>query len=357
MFSNSLIIPSYIKHFSYVNRLLASAEKYLLDKDLTEFIFIINRDELSFFIPIVNNYKDVLNIRILCFEDVLIYYGIQENPDFLLDKYGRFTFQTLKKFYAMLYLDRKNYLVIDSESLFIAPTSISALKDLFFKKPFLLISNIKEEKRNLPFMTFCHNIEYILDYEVNQWPLEHYVWFYDIAILKDLVKTYGDFYLMADKLYHRTLSPYSKISRLNREIKYGIFEIILYLTFIKKNNALYGYNIISVDSLLNEYLGHDTTNKYYSAFYSKFNGNCGVLEHAMLLLTKENCKGLATLFRDANLNIIRCDKTNYKNFTLQRKFLKIVKPRILASSQDHCFGNNFPTRKIIKMRLKKLFTK
>ena len=58
----------------------------------------------------------------------------------------------------------------------------------------------------------------------------------------------------------------------------------------------------------------------------------------MLFLNKDNVQIFANTFKDLNFNIIRCEQTTYKNYKLQKQFLNIVKPNILAASQNHCFG-------------------
>ncbi len=345
---NTIIMPTYKNHFKFVKKFLQSTDKFLLDKDSTEIVFVINKDEDKYFSKITKKYKTKLRIKTIFFDDILKSNKILETPEQLLERYGRFTFQTLKKMYAMLFLDREDYLVLDSESLFVKKTNMEQLKQSFFKKPYLIVSSIDNTKRSKDFMTFCENIDNLIDSHVDKWPLEHFVWFYKTAILKDMVKKHGSFIEMAKKIWNLNSQKTSKSITLPKDIRYGIFEIVLYLSYIFKNNDKYKYQIKSLEDLLSKYLSKQEKDVYIQDFYDNFKGKSGMLEHAMLLLNKKRWKNFARLFKEEEINIIRCDKTDIKNYKFQKKFLNIVQPCILAASQNHCFGIN----NTLKNRLK-----
>lgn len=348
---NTILMPTYKGHFKFVKKFLKSADKFLLDKDSTEIVFVINKNEDKYFSEITKKYKTKLRIRTIFFDDILKNNKILETPEQLLEHYGRFTFQTLKKLYAMLFLDREDYLVLDSESLFVKKTNLEQLKQGFFKKPYLIVSSIDDIRRNKAFMTFCENIDNLINIHVNKWPLEHFVWFYKTAILKDMVKDHGSFIEMAKKIWNLNSQETSERVVLPKDIRYGIFEIVLYLSYILKNNVKYKYQIKSVEELLSRCLSKQEKDLYIDDFYNNFKGNCGVLEHAILLLNKNRWKNLAQLFKDLQIKILRCDRTDAKLYPLQKKFLNIVQPCILASSQGHCFGLNNTLKNRVQLML------
>lgn len=333
--TNTLIMPTYHSHFKYVKIFLKSARKYLLDFDTTEIVFIISNNELNSFNRIIAPYTKHLRIKVLEFESILRHFNVSVSPEAILKKYGRFTYQTLKKLYSMLYLNRKRYLVIDSESMFIRPTNLNSLSNQFFQDPYILTSKINESERNGVFMLLNENIHKLIGVKSNEWPLEHYAWFYDINILKDLVKACGMPFEMAQHI-----CEINKKANYITDLKNGIFEIVLYLNFIIKNNKKYNYKIKSVDSLLKKHLTDSQLTLYREQFYNQFHGNCGLLEHAMLFLNENNWRNLAELFFNNKINIFRCDRSTAPLYKWQKKFLSITSPYLLTSSQNHCFGLN-----------------
>ena len=42
---NTILMPTYKGHFKFVKKFLKSADKFLLDKDSTEIVFVINKNE------------------------------------------------------------------------------------------------------------------------------------------------------------------------------------------------------------------------------------------------------------------------------------------------------------------------
>ena len=143
------------------------------------------------------------------------------------------------------------------------------------------------------------------------------------------------------------LKEKNKNMKINENILSGIFEITLYQNFIYQNLKKYNYHFVDMSQKIKKSLPKNDYNLYEKNFYDKCNGSCGLTEHTCLLLTNSNYKGLAGLFKELNLNIIRCDYTDINNYRYQKKFLDIVKPNILASSQNHWFGlNNKPFNRL-----------
>lgn len=330
----AIITPTYSGHFQYIKKYLKSFDKYVMDKQNIEIVFTISKSERQEFEMLVSRYISKLDLKILNFEDILHNFGIKYTPEELLVRYGKFTFQTLKKFYTMIYSEAEYFLVLDSESMLIKKTEMKDLFSCFFNSPFITASSIS--KRNIvnPFMRgVTDNVSLLLNKKCDKWFLENFIWFYDRKIVADLFKKYGSPIEMAEKVYKQADKE---------KTGSGVFEIEVYQTFIYMNNKKYGYKIIDADKILQETLSGKELAKYICIHNKYFDGNCGILEPIMVLLRKSNWKKLAILFSKYKFNIIRttCEYADNGDYLLQKKFLDIVKPNILAASQNHCFGLN-----------------
>lgn len=350
----TIITPTYRDHFHYIKRYLKSFNKYTTDKDKYNIVFTISRSEKEEFFEIINNYKRDLNIDILFFEDLLTYYNVKLPPDEIIKKYGRFTFQTLKKFYTMMYVDSEYFLVLDSESMVIRKTSISSLFEGFFKSPYIIGSNIDISRRHEIVNIIESNINFLLKTKCNIWFLEHFVWFYEKKILLNLIRESGEPIFMAEQIYKKNFEL-----RVEKDIKFGIFEILLYQNYLFKNHKKLKYTYINLDNMLISKMGEKKYENYKNAFYERFKGHCGLIEQICLILSKSNYKIIGKILSQFHINIIRCEFTDVKNYKLQKKFLKIVHPNILAASQNHLWGlnNNFKNKYNLFMRDSKNYKK
>lgn len=326
-----IITPTYINHFHFIEKYLASAEKYILDPENITICFIINYDENLDFSRIIAPFTNKLDIKVFFFEEILSQNKIDSKPNELLEHYGKFSFQTLKKLYAILTIPGERFLILDSESMWIRPTRMNELFDSYFSNPFICGSNLSKRKLTHPaLMQINRNIDCIFSSESKYWFLENFIWFYDKNILIDLIKYYGTPIEIIQK---------SKENNVDDIYKLGVFEIILYHRFIYENKDTYKYKFIDIDAVLQQTLSPNLLNKFLDMFYADCNGGNGVLEMALRYLDNNNIDLLENLFVNNRFNIIRCDM-GYNKYWHQRRFIKNVKPNILAASQDHLFGVN-----------------
>lgn len=334
----AIVTPTFEPHFDYVDIFLKSCEKFILDKDNVTIIFTISKNENLSFSKILKKYPDI-KCKVVFFENLLQHFGIELSPNELLLKYKKFTFQTLKKFYTMLWADYDYFLILDSESMFVKETNIKNLFENFLSAPFVTGSNLSDREKLSVFSTNVNkNISFLTKVPKSKWFLENFVWFYDKKILQEMFAIWGSPIEMAEK-----------IANLNNQTKIeaGIFEIELYQEYIYQNLDKYGYKFINADELLEKNLNNVELKKYLSSHNNKFKGNCGLLERCMSLIDRDNYLFFAEIFKNNSFNIIRCDETNIKNYKYQKKFLEIVQPNILAASQDHAFGVNNKFEKIL----------
>ncbi len=237
----------------------------------------------------------------------------------------------------MLHVDAENFLVLDSESMWIKPTNMTKLFDEYFASPFVLYSNVDNNRKQAKiFSEMLDNVNYLVDIGGSgKWYIEHFMWYYDKEILKNMFEELGSLSSMIDRLKK------TKENEKSVDITtIGIFEIVLYYAYLYKNRLRYNYREIDIDKSLAETFSASQLKLYKDSFWNRYQGNCGVIEHSMMLLTDDNIEPLAKVFKKNNLNIIRCDFTNLDNVKQQENFINIVTPNILAASQEHCFGIN-----------------
>uniref|UniRef100_UPI003562C7BC hypothetical protein n=1 Tax=Kluyvera ascorbata TaxID=51288 RepID=UPI003562C7BC len=96
----ALITPTFIKHLSFIDKYLQSMDVYLLDKDIPIYL-TIEEDSIDELYNITSKYNS-LNINIISFEMLLRENGINQKTDDLLKKYGKFCYQTIKKFLTII---------------------------------------------------------------------------------------------------------------------------------------------------------------------------------------------------------------------------------------------------------------
>lgn len=333
----AIITPTFKPHFKFVEKYLDSAARYLKDPENVTLIFTVSESEVAEFSIILNKYKGILDFRILSMEELLRKFNVPYTNKELLLKYEKFSYQTLKKFYTMLHMEEyEQFLVIDSESMFIRDTNANELFIEYFDSPFITYSK-KYYKEPVNFNNqVIENYSLILDSSDNPlkvkhlWFLENFVWFYDRKILTDMFNTLGDPLAIVDKVYHY---KYAAV---------GCFEICLYHGWIYQNNHMYNYSVLNADDIIKETFKNrnDLFVNYIDQKNAMWDGMLGLLELTMNFLNKDNYKLLAESFKKYRFNIIRCESTEIKTYEFQKDFLEILRPNILSASQNHTWGEN-----------------
>ena len=329
---NCILTPTFVGHFQYLHNYLKSFRQNVTDKDKCVIFFIINKDENGKLQKITSAYKDI-DIRILHLEDILQKYNINLSPEELLIKYGKFSFQAIKKFYGMLYLKQyQRFLVLDTESIWLNKTCMCDMFHKFFdENPFIIYSNISKRLAVSPSnKRVSEDINYIFGSQCDKWFVEQYVRFWDVNILQDLFDRYGSCFEIVDKIYKKENNTPPQI---------GLFESVLYDQFVYENNQKYNYRLIDLDQACENSLSADVLFRYRKNMAAIWKGSCGLLESSSVLFDKDNYQGFARVFAKNNLNIIRIE-TEMQNYIWQKKFLEIVKPNILTCSQENLFGVN-----------------
>jgi len=340
MLKISIITPTYFSHFKFISKYLESFNRYVLDKASVSIYFTIERKEGAAFQKILKPYLNQLDIHILYFEDILGEFGIHSSSNELLKKYGKFSFQTLKKYYTMLYVDAERMLVLDSESMWICETNMSELFYDFFRNSFLAGSILDSQHLGDIKRAVTKNVSYLLNYNIDHWFIETFCWFYEKHILQDMFLELGTPLELVNRVYEH--------AKTEDDVNAGVFEIILYQAYLYMNREKYGYKWIDVNHECEKYLGSYDFLRYKEAYLKIYEGECGLLEKVSSLVDDRNTKQLARLCCDNRFNIIRCEY-DFHPTSAQRYFMETVHPNILASSQNHIYGvNNVPWYRITK---------
>ena len=327
-----IITPTFSGHFCFIKKYLKSFDMYVEDKDDCVIYFVISKSEDTEFKKIISAYKNSLDIRVLFLEDILEHFSIPETPAMILSKYKKFSFQAIKKFYTMLYLENyKHFLVMDSETMWINKTNMKQMFDNFFSNPYIACSEI--EKRPLFSKSNHHiveNINFLLNQNDNLWFIEQFMRFWDVKILKNLIKEYGTPYEMVLKLYDR---------EMNLPFHIGLFESCVYDQYIYHKLNKYGYKLLNFDKELENTIGESEIKKFKEKVENTYHGSCGMYEFFANFARGEMLKGLLHIYKKYNISIVRIEHSN-KNYIEQKYFLKQLKPNILTCSQNHAFGLN-----------------
>lgn len=324
----AIITPTYKGHFCFIKNYLKSFDKYLQDRNFPIY-FIISKSEQNEFNLIIAPYIKNLNINICFLEDILKKFKIQESPEILLKKYGRLSFQTIKKLYGALYIKADEFLLLDSESECIKPTNMNKLFDEYFKKPSIVASKVSDYSTSYQ-ENFTYNyiktIANVLGNSPTYWLVESYNWFYELRILKDLIADYGS---IIDIIKDVKLGKFHDLE--------GVLECLLYYQYIINNNQKYKYNIVIFSDEIKK-----CNPEYIVDFTRSPVKYGGMFELFSLFLNENNFSFFQNFIERNNLQyVLRFENSSFTNNVLiQDKLINRIKPNILASSQNHCWGIN-----------------
>ena len=325
----AVITPTFGGHFRFVDRYLESFDAYLLDRDMPLY-FIVDRAEGDAFTRLTCSYKRKLDVRTVILEDVFDRFGVRETPAEALAKYGRLSFQTLKKFYGGMYVGAEKFLFLDSESMLVAPTSLSELFDTYFTHPKFFLSRVADKpptyKDGFTY-GFLKALEPIFGEVPPYWTIESYEWFYELRILRDLVEKLGQPIDLVRA--YRMPGHFPNVE--------GILEALLYYEYIYYYNDRYHYETHIIEDELKEYLGEKECARFFKHFYRhNVFSNCGVLECFMFFVD-----GFSRMLRDRCMKTLRVEfPISTANARAQRRVVRTADLRLMPSSQSHFFGIN-----------------
>ena len=246
--SRCVIIPTYRNHFPYIETFIESWVHFVQDAFIPVYFIVSDKselEELNFLIS-KTELKEFKNLNI---EEILAHYGIKHSSDELLKVLGRFSYQTIKKMYALYYIDFKQALILDSESICVSRINMDNFFDNYFSSPYVFYSNMPadEEYKNWVDYKTSKNVAKLLNCNFRKkWYLEGFHWFYEKSIINDL------FEFFHGKLFE---AIYNYCNAIIDDSEKAIFECVLYYTFVESNNHRYKYNFIDTKAELAKTLG------------------------------------------------------------------------------------------------------
>ena len=338
----AIITPTFTPHFKYIKEYLKSYNRYVKDKKQIKLVFIISASEEQKFSEIISPYKEACVIDVLLFEDLLKQACINLTPSELLTKYGKFSFQTIKKFLALLFVKERYSLVLDSESMWVKDVEMGKVFEDYFRSPFVVFSDTSQLSLVGPVKAAVMRNNKILFPSIkNEWFLETFAWFYDKNILEKMFATTSVFDHI-DKVYRQ--AP-------KEDKEWGCFEIEMYCSYLYLNRDALKYRFVDAVSILKNILDEDF-NSYMNLYNYVFHGESGCLEQVSVLQNKKPIQ-LGETLKTIGVSAVRCSFSTLVNINYQKEFFDSLSPAILAASQDHCFGiNNEFKKKIFYLLLK-----
>lgn len=261
-----IITPTFEGHFSYINNLITSYEECVLDYKNFDYIIITsNTKETELLKKQISYSKRKEWLKIYDIESILKLFDINISSEELLKKVGKFSYQTIKKMYAMKFLNYENFLIIDSESIFLDKVCLDDIFSTFLKNKYLFYSsmdyhNMKEYINWLDYKT-TQNCSYLLhsNFE-NKWFFETFDWIYEKHIIQDL------FDYFQNNMYQHIVDF---VENKNNDWDKAIFEIILYRLFIVYNNSKYNYIPIDIVEELKNTIGENKFKKMIKKMHKK----------------------------------------------------------------------------------------
>ena len=327
---NCILTPTYEGHFKYIKEYLESYKKYCGESKNTIITFVLSdKVEKTQFEERFAEYISTMPIEIYDVEAIFKEYGVNETSKDLLKKYGHTSYQTLKKVYSMLYINAERFLVLDSESSWIANTNMDKEFDDFFESPYLIVSKSSSRTITDSFLSQHFAIaDYLFGRRLEVMPFEHFMWYYTKEIISKMCADQGFPMKVVERIYDWEIKNFTK--------PVGLMEVMWIQTYIYDNAKIFSYTIKYTEDMLNSYVKN--SERFIQNFF-EYNrgGNIGILEFPCMMLNKKNADSLIKLYREQHINIIRCDETTIFNRKLEEDFLRDAKIKILAVSQEHGF--------------------
>lgn len=317
-----LITPTFRPHFPFNREFLQSYAAHVGDAADFPVHFIATRDEADDLRAIVAEFP-ALDLHVHAFEDLLEASGHRDEPLALLREFGKFTYQSLKKLYALKHLPFDQALLLDSEALVLKPVRMAAVFDEYYADPFVLYSDFSNRGdawfHGLSNAAVRNAAKLLRIPYPKMYFMEYYGWFYEKGLIQDVFAALKEDLLPAVR------------ARLGEDPR--LFENQLIYSLLLANPGRYPYRLESVNTLLLEYLGEEL----YADYMRHFEGGAslmGVFEMASLPLNRRNLPALVRLFSDRRFLFFRFDLRNL-NEDVQRELVEQTPITFLVSSEGY----------------------
>lgn len=322
MNNNAIIIASYLQHKNYIDKFLYSI-KNNTDNDIDIYI-VVSKDEYNDFIYLTTKYE---HINLLIFSKIVELIEKQcIDEEKLLERYGKYKYQSLKKYYGIYYLFYndlcEHVIIFDSESIVVRKTNINDIINEYITQPFIIYSSeiLQDKLHKCVDMT----TKKLLDIECHNyigWFMEYYCWIYEQNIFKDFV--------------YMLLIRYNKPLIDIIEEYEDVFIENIYLTYIYLNNELYHYRLVD----LNEYMKREMslTTEEIESIYKSISPQ-RPLEDARLLVKQEN-ENITKIYDNLKLCLYKTsDDERSLNFIARMKNIRMC----VSEYADRIFNYYYP---------------
>jgi hypothetical protein len=241
-------------------------------QDRIPVLFVVTRRDLPEFERVILPECAGLNVSAVTLEDVLKEtVGIEEDPDGLLKRIGKFNYQSIKKLYGAVWCGAEAVLVLDSENVCVKPF---ALGDLIARE---------NERKRVIFGSYTlnditaevtANAERLLGIKANGFYFQTPYWLYRRDILLRLLDSCDVYHDLTHAIPH--------------------FEGVIYYLFLQK---IGGFNFVCLDRELTRYMGFDVP--------ELMRKNLTTAEYICKSITMENIEPYCRFLNDFQIPIAR----------------------------------------------------
>lgn len=262
----TIVTPSFEKHFVQYGTMIDSLSRHCTDIDRVNIVLIVERKNEQMFSELLARYPHISS-KIILTEQVLKHFGAVEKPIEFLQRVGKFTFQTLKKFGGLLQTDTEWSLVLDSETVFCNDFRICEVLKNYQEKKYVFYTETKP-RGELWIKGDAHkvncNTEAVLGFSIkNFWFMENFHWFYQKSKVQDLLEkrlnrlfwqiikspSYGKFDLFENILYYSYLCEFH-----NEEYDFVDFRLAIEKYLPENISARFALSKLPFSLFGNDYL-------------------------------------------------------------------------------------------------------
>ncbi len=279
-----IVMPSFVGHLEAVRSFLESFNRLVEDKKSVEIKLILSAADMEPFRAAIAPYTD-LRLQLVSYREMMAEYGIGIGEESaLLERLGKFNFQTIKKLFAALRYGSDTCLLMDSEAVVIRPCRIADLFHTYLHRKYLFYSPfIGTELQQQVQTNVC---ELFGDRYEDVWLFDHQNWFVEGCILRELVAHFGG----PEKFYEKLCS------------RAPIFELVLYYWWIRRNGEKYGYEMVNSADELRRRMGP----RIYRDFYQKIRDvGLTLMEFCGIGMTASNVAIFKNMFDQRGINLFR----------------------------------------------------
>ena len=314
----TIVTPSFEKHIVQFGHLVESIAEHCLDLDAVHLIAVVERVNQDAFASLLARYPRISS-EIVLTEQVLEDFAIDATPGQFLRRVGKFTFQTIKKFGALLRAPSDWSLVLDSEGLFHKPfRALDLLRD-YAERKYVFYTRTKPRTdlwRQSTGYDVTKNAGSALAMDSgDRWYMEYFHWFYETEKVRDLIR-------------NRLWASFYELLRNPKSGPIDHFECILYYLYIERYHAD-EYQLIDLKAEIDALLPPEIARRFNLAElpFSLF-GN----EYILNILRPEEVKCLRPLFDKYKLAFVRLEPPSFDT-----RYLPALKalPSFVATISSH----------------------